>query len=137
MVMIHMHGYQMAIARFLDSMCLALWASRLWLRYAMLRNLIPSFPWIAPPRPPMWRNPRKGRDQILPSGNLVCRSEVGVCACAQHDGGRGACDTMGDWTKLSKVARRQNLISSFPLDCARVEGVEAQSKERRGSNFAA
>ena len=25
--------------------------------------------WIAPPRPPPWRNPRKGRDQILPSGN--------------------------------------------------------------------
>ena len=23
------------------------------------------------PRPPPWRNPRKGRDQILPSGNLV------------------------------------------------------------------
>ena len=23
----------------------------------------------APPRPPPWRNPRKGRDQILPSGN--------------------------------------------------------------------
>ena len=27
---------------------------------------------------------------------------------------RGACDTMGDWTKLSKVARWQNWISSFP-----------------------
>ena len=25
--------------------------------------------WIAPPRPPPWRNPRKGRDQMLPSGN--------------------------------------------------------------------
>ena len=59
----------MAIARFLDRMCLALRASGLWLRYATLQNLIPSFPWIAPPRPPPWRNPRKGRDQILPSGN--------------------------------------------------------------------
>ena len=39
----------------------------LWLRYAALQNLIPSFPWIAPPRPPPWRNPRKGRDQILQS----------------------------------------------------------------------
>ena len=29
-----------------------------------------SFPWIAPPRPPPWRNPRKERDKILPSGNL-------------------------------------------------------------------
>ena len=27
----------------------------------MLQNLIPSFPWIAPPRPPPWRNPRKER----------------------------------------------------------------------------
>ena len=31
---------------------------------ATLQNLIPSFPWIAPPRPP-----RKGWDQILPTGN--------------------------------------------------------------------
>ena len=65
-----MHGCQMAIARFLDRMCLALWDSGLWLRYAALQNLIPSSTWIAPPRPPTWRNPRKGRDQILPSGNL-------------------------------------------------------------------
>ena len=48
---------------------LALRASGLWLRYATLQNLIPSYPWIAPPRPPPWRNPRKGRDKILPSGN--------------------------------------------------------------------
>ena len=60
----------MAIARFLDRMCLALRACGLWLRYATLQNLIPSFPWIAPPRPPPWCNPRKGRDQILPSGKL-------------------------------------------------------------------
>ena len=42
------HGCQMAIARFLDRMCLALRASGLWLRHAMLQNLIPSLPWIAP-----------------------------------------------------------------------------------------
>ena len=66
------HSCQMGIARFLDCMCLALQASGLWLHYATLQNLIPSFPWIAvaPPRPPPWRNPRKRRDQILPSGNL-------------------------------------------------------------------
>ena len=64
-------GCQMVIAGFLDRICLALRASGLWLRYAALQNLIPSFPWIAPPHPPPWRNPRKGRDQILPSGNLV------------------------------------------------------------------
>ena len=32
---------------------------------ATLQNLIPFFR----PRPPPWRNPRNGRDQILPSGN--------------------------------------------------------------------
>ena len=41
------HGCQMAIARFLDRLCLALQASGLWLSYATLQNLIPSFPWIA------------------------------------------------------------------------------------------
>ena len=65
------HGCQMAIATFLDCRCLALWDSRLWVCYATLQNLIPSFPWIVPPpRSPPWRNPRKGRDQILSSGNL-------------------------------------------------------------------
>ena len=32
---------------------------------------------LAPPHPPPWRNPRKGRDQILPSGNLVYARGVG------------------------------------------------------------
>ena len=69
------HGCQMAISKFLDCKCLALWASTLWLRYATLQNLIPSFPRIAsPPHPPPWRNPRKGRDQILPSSNLAWSS---------------------------------------------------------------
>ena len=63
------HGCQMAIARFLDRMCLALRSSGLWLCYATLQNLIPSFPWIAPPRPPPWRS-KERRDQILPSDNL-------------------------------------------------------------------
>ena len=71
------HGCQMVIAGFLDRMCLALRTSGLWLRYATLQNLIPPFPWIAPPRPPPWRNPRKGRDQILPSGNSDPR---GICS---------------------------------------------------------
>ena len=50
----------------------------LWLRYATLQNWIPSFPWIAPPRPPPWRNPRKGRDQILPSGSLSDAMAMGI-----------------------------------------------------------
>ena len=66
----------MATARFLDNKCLVLRASGLWLRYATLQNLIPSSPWIAPPRPPPWRNPRKGRDQILPSGNPLDAGDV-------------------------------------------------------------
>ena len=41
------------------------------IRVARWQNLIASFPWIAPPRPPPWGNPRKGRDQILPSGDLA------------------------------------------------------------------
>merc|ERR1719460_1918199 len=72
------YGCQIVIARFLDHMCSALWASGLWLRYATLQNLIPSFPWIAPPRPPPWRNPRKGRDQILPSGNPEINQSAGL-----------------------------------------------------------
>ena len=48
----------------------------LWARYATLQGLIPSFPWIAPPCPPPWSNPRKGKDQILPSGNLLCRTPL-------------------------------------------------------------
>ena len=75
------HGFQLAIARFLDRICLALRASRLWLRYATLQNLIPSFPWIAPGRRAWGRNPRKGRDQILPSGKWQpCRQCV-CCCC--------------------------------------------------------
>ena len=42
------HGCQMAIAGFLHRLHLALRASGLWLRYAALQKLIPSFPWIAP-----------------------------------------------------------------------------------------
>ena len=36
-------------------MRLALQAAGPWLCYAALQNLIPSFPWMAPPRPP-WRD---------------------------------------------------------------------------------
>ena len=75
------HGCHMAIAGFLACMRLALRASGLWLRYAALQNWIPSFPWIAPPRPPPWRNPRKGRDPILPSGNRVGRRHRSDTLC--------------------------------------------------------
>ena len=47
-------------------------------KVARWQNLIPSFPWIAPG----WRargNPRKGRDQILPSGNLDSSNLAELC----------------------------------------------------------
>ena len=69
-------------------MCLALRASGLWLRYATLQNLIPSFPWIAPPRLPPWRNPRKGRDQILPSGNPGSTPTLSLSQGHRDQGGR-------------------------------------------------
>ena len=39
----------MATARFLHCMCFSLRASELWLHYATLEKMIPSFPWTAPP----------------------------------------------------------------------------------------
>ena len=55
-------------------MCLALWASGLWLRYATLQNLIPSFPWIAPHA--LHSGAIQGKEGIkLPSGNLEAKSE--------------------------------------------------------------
>ena len=38
-------------------------------KVARWQNVIPSFPWIAPGWRAWGRNPKKGRDQILPSGN--------------------------------------------------------------------
>ena len=52
-------------------MCLALRASGLWLRYAT--KFHPFLSLDCAPTP--WRNPRKGRDQILPSGNLAPRGK--------------------------------------------------------------
>ena len=45
------------------------------LRYAA--KVDPFLSWVSPPRPPPWCNPRKGRDQILPSGNLGSRTARG------------------------------------------------------------
>ena len=76
----------MAIFGCLDRMCLALRPSGLWLCYAALQNLIPSFPWIAPPRPPPWRNPRKGRDQICHLATLPTGGSRGGRGRAPEDG---------------------------------------------------
>ena len=59
------HGCQMAIARSLDRMYLALRASGLWLRYARLQNLIPSFPWIAPRHNLAQSKERKGSNSTI------------------------------------------------------------------------
>ena len=61
-------GCQMAITRFLHRMCLVLWASGLQLCYAA--KFDPFLSLDCAPRPPPWCNPRKGRDQIMPSGNI-------------------------------------------------------------------
>ena len=62
------HGCQMAIVIFLDRMCLALRASGRWLRYAAKFDPFLSFDCA---RVEGMGDARKGRDQILPSGNLV------------------------------------------------------------------
>ena len=64
------HGCQMAIARFLDRRCLALraWRTMAPLRYAAKFDPFLSLECVL--CPPTRRNIRKGRDQILPSGNL-------------------------------------------------------------------
>ena len=54
-------------------------------KVARWQNVIPSFPLIAPPRPPLWRNARKGRDQILPSGNPDLKAHDHV-AVVEEDG---------------------------------------------------
>ena len=62
------HVFQMAITNFLDRFCLALRAWRTMAPLtATLRSKIRSLPFLGlpPPRPPPWRNPRKGRDQIM------------------------------------------------------------------------
>ena len=67
------HGCQMAIARFLDRMCLAFRASGLWLCNASLQNLIPSFPWIAPG----WRAPH-----VLHPGLIQGKEGIKFCHLA-------------------------------------------------------
>ena len=53
-------------------------------KVARWQNLIPSFPWTAPGWRAWGRNPRKGRDQILPSGNT---DQVLEDDAAENDGG--------------------------------------------------
>ena len=48
---------------------------------ATLHNVIPYFPWIVSPALQPWHNPRKGRGQIVPSGNTV-NSHNGMEAAA-------------------------------------------------------
>ena len=66
-------GGQMAIAKSLDCICLALWACT-WRSMAPLRyasKLEPFLSLSCTLWPPTLRNPRKGRDRTLPSGNTA------------------------------------------------------------------
>ena len=78
-------GCQMATAELSDCMCLALWASELWLRYATLQNLISSFPWIAPPCPPTRCNPRKRKGSNFAIWQLCNRDlNKGAICCFDY-----------------------------------------------------
>ena len=74
-----------------------LWAFGLWLRYAMLQNLIPSFPWIAPPHPPPWHNRRKGRDHFCHLATLADRQRRGVECWKRRWRGAGDNATAASW----------------------------------------
>ena len=104
----------MAIARFLDRMCLAFRASGRWLDYATLQNLIPSIPWIAPP--PSTNGAIQGKEGIkfchlatlrnLPAGLDVRPRGVRVTATAvdagvEVGGAAGVLDVVGRGSHLS------------------------------------
>ena len=79
------HGCQMAKARILESYLFGpygFWTMALP-RYAA--RFDPFLSLDCAPRPPPWHNPRKGRDQILPSGN----TEQGSAAAKAGGGVRG------------------------------------------------
>ena len=81
-------------------MCLALQASGLWLRYATVQKLIPSFPF-----------PRKGRDRILPSGNLTLSYSI------------VANDLFGFPKLLTFLDQERNIIEEFPLQTTPFQNV--------------
>ena len=92
----------------------------LWLRYAA--KFIPSFPWIAPPRPPPW----KGRDQILPSGNTVAYRVVGKHGAAL---GSQAVSPGGGGGGLDHLVEGDRVDLSGAHDIARLEGLEEEEVE--------
>ena len=47
-------------------------------------TMAPLCYWIGPPRPPPWRNPRKGRNQILLSGNTASQSKLNYSSGSLH-----------------------------------------------------
>ena len=96
----------MAIAIFLDRMCLALRASGLWLRYAVKFDPFLSLDCASVEG--------VGRNQILPSGNLV-------------DNGNSEADLGGkgpdyDPQPLKKGERRKGHSTLLPSDCDCREG---------------
>ena len=64
----------MAIVRSLDCRRLALRAWRTMAQLCYAAKFDPFLSLDCAPCPPPWRNPRKGRDKILPSGNLAAFS---------------------------------------------------------------
>ena len=140
-------------------------ASSVLARVARWQNLIPSFPWIAPGWRAWGRNPRKGRKgsnfAAQCSGAIVQKPEgpntygsknpaIAIWQPWRWWRGRASWPTAGpparaprtDCMTSSAVGGDQGCqMAKFEpflsVDCAGVEGVgRAQSKERKGSNFA-
>ena len=70
---------------------------------------------------------------------LLCRHVekgfLGILSCSSvHHGCQMAIVRFGD--RMAPLRFAAKLDPFLSLDCARVEGVGAQSKERKGSNFA-
>ena len=65
-------------------------------------------------------------------------SVVGVCDPPEESPAPWSWDAPSKkWTPFNHGCQMAKFDPFLSLDCARVEGVGAQSKERKGSNFAA
>ena len=131
------HGCRMAIARFLDRICLALQASGLWLRYATLQNFIPS------PMPSTQSKERKELNFAIwqpwkrDRGILTEPKELGRKSLA--DGGDAVKETgpIGTRSKLRETGRRrdrqkESCLGSSKGGCSRTVHRGGQQRHKMG-----
>ena len=81
----------------------------------------------SPPCPPPWRNPRKGRDQILPSGNLGALTQVATTA-AEQDG--------IEYHRGLNCSGSDSAVSTWLRSVFGINSEKAEDKVRSGSAFA-